>query len=286
MIAYLPQALVSGFLMGLIYSLVSVGLTIIWGVMDIINFAHGDFLMLAMFIAFWFYTLFGFDPLVSIPLAAIGIFLLASITYRLLIKRILKESLLTTLLATFGLALFLRNSAQFLWRADYRTILNPVLQGSFSVAGIYVSIPKLVGALISVITVTLVYVFMKKTRIGRAIQAVSMDREAALLMGINADRIYNITFGIGGACVGIAGALLANFYPVSPQAGIFFVIIAFTCVALGGFGSILGSLIAGVIIGIVESVGGVLIGPAFKYAIGFLIYLLVVLIRPKGLFGW
>ncbi|RLE68614.1 MAG: branched-chain amino acid ABC transporter permease [Thermoprotei archaeon] len=286
MIAYLPQALVSGFLMGLIYSLVSVGLTIIWGVMDIINFAHGDFLMLAMFIAFWFYTLFGFDPLVSIPLAAIGIFLLASITYRLLIKRILKESLLTTLLATFGLALFLRNSAQFLWRADYRTILNPVLQGSFSVAGIYVSIPKLVGALISVITVTLVYVFMKKTRIGRAIQAVSMDREAALLMGINADRIYNITFGIGGACVGIAGALLANFYPVSPQAGIFFVIIAFTCVALGGFGSILGSLIAGVIIGIVESVGGFLIGPAFKYAIVFLIYLLVVLIRPKGLFGW
>ena len=286
MIAYLPQALVSGFLMGLIYSLVSVGLTIIWGVMDIINFAHGDFLMLAMFIAFWFYTLFGFDPLVSIPLAAIGIFLLASITYRLLIKRILKESLLTTLLATFGLALFLRNSAQFLWRADYRTILNPVLQGSFSVAGIYVSIPKLVGALISVITVTLVYVFMKKTRIGRAIQAVSMDREAALLMGINADRIYNITFGIGGACVGIAGALLANFYPVSPQAGIFFVIIAFTCVALGGFGSILGSLIAGVIIGIVESVGGFLIGPAFKYAIVFLVYLLVVLIRPKGLFGW
>ena len=286
MIAYLPQALVSGFLMGLIYSLVSVGLTIIWGVMDIINFAHGDFLMLAMFITFWFYTLFGFDPLVSIPLAAIGIFLLASITYRLLIKRILTESLLTTLLATFGLALFLRNSAQFLWRADYRTILNPVLQGSFSVAGIYVSIPKLVGALISVITVTLVYVFMKKTRIGRAIQAVSMDREAALLMGINADRIYNITFGIGGACVGIAGALLANFYPVSPQAGIFFVIIAFTCVALGGFGSILGSLIAGVIIGIVESVGGFLIGPAFKYAIVFLIYLLVVLIRPKGLFGW
>lgn len=286
MIAYLPQALVSGFLMGLIYSLVSVGLTIIWGVMDIINFAHGDFLMLAMFITFWFYTLFGFDPLVSIPLAAIGIFLLASITYHLLIKRILTESLLTTLLATFGLALFLRNSAQFLWRADYRTILNPVLQGSFSVAGIYVSIPKLVGALISVITVTLVYVFMKKTRIGRAIQAVSMDREAALLMGINADRIYNITFGIGGACVGIAGALLANFYPISPQAGIFFVIIAFTCVALGGFGSILGSLIAGVIIGIVESVGGFLIGPAFKYAIVFLIYLLVVLIRPKGLFGW
>ena len=190
MIAYLPQALVSGFLMGLIYSLVSVGLTIIWGVMDIINFAHGDFLMLAMFIAFWFYTLFGFDPLVSIPLAAIGIFLLASITYRLLIKRILKESLLTTLLATFGLALFLRNSAQFLWRADYRTILNPVLQGSFSVAGIYVSIPKLVGALISVITVTLVYVFMKKTRIGRAIQAVSMDREAALLVGINACLLY------------------------------------------------------------------------------------------------
>jgi len=286
MIAYLPQALVSGFLMGLIYSLVSVGLTIIWGVMDVINFAHGDFLMLAMFITYWLYTLFGFDPLVSIPLAAIGIFLLASITYRLLIKRILTESLLTTLLATFGLSLFLRNSAQFLWRADYRTILNPVLQGSFSVAGIYVSIPKLVGALISVITVTLVYLFMKKTRIGRAIQAVSMDREAALLMGINADRIYNITFGIGGACVGIAGALLANFYPISPQAGIFFSIIAFTCVALGGFGSILGSLIAGVIIGIVESVGGFLIGPAFKYAIVFLVYLLVVLIRPKGLFGW
>jgi len=286
MIAYLPQALVSGFLMGLIYSLVSVGLTIIWGVMDIINFAHGDFLMLAMFITYWLYTLFGFDPLVSIPLAAIGIFLLASITYRLLIKRILTESLLTTLLATFGLSLFLRNSAQFLWRADYRTILNPVLQGSFSVAGIYVSIPKLVGALISIITVISVYLFMKKTRIGRAIQAVSMDREAALLMGINADRIYNITFGIGGACVGIAGALLANFYPISPQAGIFFVIIAFTCVALGGFGSILGSLIAGVLIGIVESVGGFLIGPAFKYAIVFLLYLLVVLIRPKGLFGW
>ncbi|MEA1963833.1 MAG: branched-chain amino acid ABC transporter permease [Candidatus Aerophobetes bacterium] len=281
------QILVSGSMMGLIYALVAVGLTLIWGVMDIINFAHGDLMMLGMFVSYWAFVFFGIDPLASIPLSAIGLFLLGMLLYKLIIKRIIDAPLITALLATYGISLVLKNLALLFFGPDYRTIKNPLLEGSWRLGGLYVSVPKAIGAIISVLVIVLIYFFIKKSQTGRAIQAISMDRQAALLVGVDVGRLYTITFGIGAACTGVAGAILSNFFTISPESGSTYVLLSFVIVALGGFGSITGALSAGVLIGIAATLGGFYISPAFKFAIIFAAYLVVVMIRPeKGLFGW
>lgn len=280
------QTLLNGFVMGLIYALVAMGVALVWGVMGIINFAHGEFLMYGMYISFWFYALRNFDPLLSVPLGIIGICLLSIVSYKIAIKRILGSSLLTTLLATFALSLILKHTAQYLWGPDYRIIFSTIVQGSIGIGNIYLSLNKLIAAAISSAAIFLLYIFLKKTEWGMAIQAVSLNKEASLLVGIKVEQVYMLTFGIAGATAGLAGVLFSSFYPVSPQGGSFLVIIAFTCVALGGFGSITGAMLGGIIIGISESLAGFYIGPAFQYAVVFLIYLLVILFRPRGLLGW
>ena len=272
--------------MGSIYALVAMGVALVWGVMGIINFAHGEFLMYGMYISFWLYALHNFDPVFSIPLGIAGICILSIISYKIAIKRILGAPLLTTLLATFALSLILKHTAQYLWGPDYRIIFSPIIQGSICFAGIYLGLNKLIAAIISVAAILILYWFLKKTEWGMSVRAVSLNKEAALLVGINVEKIYIITFAIAGATAGLAGVLFSSFYPVSPQGGSFLVIIAFTCVALGGFGSITGAMLGGIIIGIVESLAGFYIGPAFQYAVVFVIYLLVVLFRPRGLLGW
>lgn len=281
------QVLFSGILMGLIYALVAVGLTLIWGVMDIINFAHGDLMMWGMFVAYWGFTLAGIDPLASIPLSAIGLFLLGAFLYKAVVKRIVDAPLITALLATYGLSLILKNTALISFGPDYRTIDNPLLEGSWELGGLIVSKPKLIGAIISILVIGILYYFIKKTQTGRAIQAISMDRRAALLVGVNAERLYTITFGIGAALTGIAGSILANFFTISPESGSTYVLLSFVIVALGGFGSITGALAAGVLVGVVAALTGYYLSPAFKFAIIFASYLVVVMVRPeKGLFGW
>lgn len=280
------QTILNGLIMGLIYALVAMGVALVWGVMGIINFAHGDFLMYGMYISFWFYVLRKFDPLISAPFGIIGICLLSVISYKIAIKRVLGASLLTTLLATFSLSLILKYGAQYLWGPDYRIIFSPWIQGSISFGGIYLSLNKLIASLISLFAILLLYFFLKRTELGLSIQAVSLNKEASLLVGIKVEQIYLLTFAIAGSTAGLAGVLFSSFYPVSPQGGSFLVIIAFTCVALGGFGSITGAMLGGLIIGISESLAGFYIGPAFQYAIVFLIYLLVILFKPRGLMGW
>jgi branched-chain amino acid transport system permease protein len=272
--------------MGLIYGLVAMGVALVWGVMGIINFAHGEFLMYGMYISFWFYMLKNFDPLFSIPFGIIGVCVLAILSYRIAIKRILGSSLLTTLLATFALSLILKHSAQYFWGPDYRIIFCPLIQGSICLGNIYISLNKLIAASISLVAIILLYLFLSKTELGLSIQAVSLNKEASLLVGIKVEQIYLLTFAIAGATAGLAGVLFSSFFPVSPQGGSFLNIIAFTCVALGGFGSITGAMLGGLIIGISESLAGFYIGPAFQYAVVFLIYLLVILFKPRGLMGW
>lgn len=283
---YFMQTLLNGLIMGSIYALVAMGVALVWGVMGIINFAHGEFLMYGMYISFWFYALHNFDPVISIPLGIIGICLLSIVSYKISIKRVLGAPLLTTLLATFALSLILKHTAQYLWGPDYRIIFSPIIQGSIGFGGIYLSLNKLIAAIISIAAIIFLYWFLKKTEWGMSVQAVSLNKEASLLVGIKVEQIYIITFAIAGATAGLAGVLFSSFYPVSPQGGSFLVIIAFTCVALGGFGSITGAMLGGIIIGIVESLAGFYIGPAFQYAVVFMIYLLVVLFRPRGLLGW
>ncbi|HLC06121.1 MAG TPA: branched-chain amino acid ABC transporter permease [Anaerolineales bacterium] len=284
-LSILPQMVLSGMLIGFIYALVSVGLTLIYGVMDIVNFAHGEFLMLAMYVAFWLYALIGLDPLLSLPVSVLALFVVGVLTYKLVIQRVLHAPMSAQIFATFGLMVLLQNGAQFLWSPDYHLIQEPLLAGRVEFLGLYAGKPQLFAAVGALLTTGIVYWFIERTETGRALQAVAEDREAAALMGVNSDRTFALAWGIGAACVGVAGALLANYYYIFPTVGTVFVLVAFVAVALGGFGSVPGALLAGVIIGIVEVLAGLFIGPAYKEVIVYILYMVVVLIRPQGLLG-
>ncbi len=280
-----PQLLLSGMMIGFIYALVSVGLTLIYGVMDIVNFAHGEFLMLAMYVVYWLYAIVGLDPIMSLPVSVLVLFFIGVLTYHLVIKRVMSAPMSAQIFATFGLMILLQNVAQFLWSPNYRLIQNPLLAGRVDFLGLYAGKPQLVAAVGAVLTTGIVYWFIERTETGRAIQAVAEDREAAALMGINSDRTFALAWGIAAACVGVAGALLANYYYIFPTVGTVFILIAFVSVALGGFGSVPGALVAGVVIGIVEVLSGFYVSSAWKYVVVFLVYMVVVLVRPQGLLG-
>jgi len=281
----LIQTLVSGLLMGFLFSLIAVGLNLIFGVMDIVNFAHGDYLMLSMYTAFWLYTLWGVDPLFSLPVCAVLLFVIGWVTYQLIIKRVLKAPMLAQIFSTFGLMIFLRNAALLAWSSDYRAIKETLISGRIGISGVFIPIPQLVASVGAIITFGLIYWFMQRTEMGMALMATAEDAEAASLMGINSDRMYALSWGLGAACVGVAGALLSTFYYIFPEVGYLFGLLAYIIVALGGFGSITGAFIAGIIVGVVEVLFGFLVAPAFKYVFVYLIYLIVVIARPQGLLG-
>ena len=281
------QLIISGLLIGFVFSLIAVGLTLIWGVMDILNFAHGDFLMLAMFTSFLMFAHLGLDPLWSLPITVVLLFLVGLLTFRLVIRPVLGYPGLIALLATFGLSIFIRNVVLFILGPNYRVINQSILAGqNVSLLGLHFSVAQVVSAVGCVVVTYAVYLLIARTKYGRSLRATSLDKDTALLMGINTNRVFALTFGLGAACVGVAGGLLSNFYPIFPEVGLNFAIMSFVIVALGGFGNIGGAFLAGILVGLVENVGGFLIGPEFKYTLVFVLYLIVISIRPKGLFGW
>jgi branched-chain amino acid transport system permease protein len=279
------QTVMSGLLMGFIYALVAAGLSLIFGLMEIVNFAHGEFLMLSMYAAFWFYVAFGLDPLFSAPLCIAILFALGVATHYGVIRQILDAPMMVQITATFGLAIFLRSLAQFLWSPDFRSIADPIVAGRLEVMGIFIGLPQLVASAGCLAAFGALHLFIHRTETGMALQATAQDREAASLMGIRIDRMYALGWGVGAGCVAVAGVLLTNYYYIFPEVGLIFALIAYVAVAMGGFGSLLGALVAGVLIGLVEALGGLLIDPAYKYVIVFLMYLGIVLLRPQGLLG-
>lgn len=281
------QLIISGLLIGFVFSLIAVGLSLIWGVMDILNFAHGEFLMLAMFTSFFLFAQLGIDPLYSLPIVVVVLYFIGAGTYRFVIKPLLGYTVLIALLATFGLSILIRNLVLFFVGPNYRVINESILAGkTFSIGGLYFSVPQSVAALLCILVTYGIYLLLTKSKFGRALRATSLDKDTAMLMGINTNRIFEITFGIGAACVGVAGGLLVNFYAVFPEVGLNFSILAFVIVALGGFGNNGGAFLAGILVGLVTTMGGFFIGPEYKYTLVFLLYLGVITIRPKGLFGW
>jgi len=280
------QSLINGLLTGFIYAIVALGLTLIWGTMEIVNFAHGDFLMLGMYTTFWIFTLGGIDPLLSLPIILIIFFGIGVIFYKVMLRVLQKRQIFSKVLATFGLGLMFQSLAIFFWKPDYRLIRGHILSGSIRFAGISVGIPQLVISIICSIGIFLLFYFLNKTKMGRAIKATTLNKDAAALVGINIEKINIIVVGIGISLVGLAGCLLSNFYYIFPQVGFNFGILAYIVVCIGGFGSIYGALIGGILLGLTSSIVGVFIDPAFKYAFIFLMYLLIVFIKPKGLKGW
>jgi branched-chain amino acid transport system permease protein len=279
------QAIVSGLLMGLIYALIAAGLSLIFGLMEIVNFAHGEHLMLSMFSSFWLWSLFGLDPIVSLPFTVALMAACGVLTHYLLIRFILKAKMLIQICATFGLSIFLRSLAQFFWTPDFRNVDQPLLEGRIEIEGIFIGQPQFFAGGVCLLAFLALYLFVSRTETGLALQATAQDREAAEILGIPSDRMFALGWGIGLGCVGIAGAMMSNYFFIFTDVGVNFALFAFVAVALGGFGSVIGCLYAGIIIGLVESLGGLLIDPSFKLLYVFAIYLLVVAWRPQGLFG-
>ena len=283
----LLSAIISGLLMGMLFALVALGLAIIFGVMDIVNFAHGEFLMVGMYAAFLTATGLAIEPLLTLPVSAVICFILGIGSYYLLVRYLLRGPMLAQLLGTFGLMIFIRYLAMAIFGPDYKTLEQGLLIGkSIKWGPVVISYPKLGTAVISILAFGAIYWLINRTRLGMALKATALDVEAAGYMGINTEKMRGLAWGLGGATVGIAGALLTNFYYVFPTVGLLFVMIAFATVALGGFGSIKGAFIAGLIMGLIIDIGGTYVGPQFKFALIYLTYFLVIILRPQGLFGW
>src|SRR5512139_181166 len=294
------DALLQGILMGLLFALVALGFTIIFGMMDIVNFAHGEFLMIGMYTTYWTSLLLHLDPLITLPASAIVGMLLGLASYYWLVKYLLRGPMIAQLFGTFGLMLFLRYLAQFLFGIDYRIIQKGLLVGkTLSLELPYLGIfrldwTKLSAAILSLIAFLFVYYLLHRTKLGKALRATALNREAANYMGIRTEQMNALAWMIGGGTVGIAGGLIVNFWYVYPTVGLLFVMIAFASVAMGGFGSIKGAFFAGILIGLIEMlfpifghlIGSDFLGPHFKFTVVYFAYFIIVVLRPQGLFGW
>jgi len=283
----LVQTLISGLLMGMLFALIAMGLAVIFGVMDIVNFAHGDFLMVGMYTAFLTSSFLSIDPLFAIPVSAIVGLILGLTSYYLLVRHLLKGPMVAQMLGTFGLSVFLTYSAMAIFGPNYKSLNHGLLIGkSLEIGPAIIPYSRMGTAAISLFAFGTIYWLINRTRMGKALQATALNAEAASYMGIDTEKMRAIAWAVGGTTVGIAGALMVNFYYVFPTVGILFVLIAFTTVALGGFGSIEGAFVAGLVIGIIVELGGTFISSQHKFAIIYLIYFLVMIFRPKGLFGY
>jgi branched-chain amino acid transport system permease protein len=281
----LLQVVVSGLLLGAVYALFSSGLSLIWGMMNVVNFAHGEFVMLGMYTAVLVWTALGGGPWASVPIATILIATLGVLAYFLLVRHIMRGPMLAQILGTFGLALFLRYGALWAFGANFRTLPDNLVGHSFILAGIRFEGSRVLAGAVGLIVTLLLHLILTRTAVGSRMLAVSEDATAAQLMGIRPQRMQALAWALAGAATGIAGALIATFFYTSPTVGETLAIVAFVTVALGGFGSVLGALVAGLLIGVVESMSAFLIGPVYKDVIVYAAFVLVLWFRPQGLMG-
>ena len=281
----LGQAVVSGLLIGGVYALVALGLTLIFGVMRIINFAHGTLMMLGMYATFFLYTVAGVDPYLSVLVVGPAFFLVGVAIERGVIEPNLGAPESNQLLLTLGIALFLENAALALFSADYRSIRVPWAARSFLLGDAVVNLPRLIAFGCSVALAVGLWLFPKHTDTGKAIRAAAEEREGALLVGIHIRRLSAVAFGIGSAVVAVAGSLVTPVLYVAPDVGDVFNILAFVIVVLGGMGSFVGALLGGLLVGVAESLGAAVLPGSLKQLPIFVLFVLVLLFRPTGLFG-
>jgi branched-chain amino acid transport system permease protein len=275
--------------MGLLYGLIAVGLALIFGLMDVTNFAHGEFLMIAMYMSFFLFAFFAIDPLLSAPLVAAAMFVFGAVVYLFVVRFAMRAKAnagMVQIFTTFGLAILMRGLAQFFFTPDYRSIPQSFAGGkTVSVAGIFLPEPQLIGAAVSIAAFAGLYFFIHRTDFGRALEATREDPGAVALVGIDKNRVFAFGWGLGAALVGLAGAIMAVFFYIYPDVGASFALIAYVTVALGGFGSVFGAFAGGIIVGLVEATTALVLPPSLKSVGIYAVYLLVVFIRPRGLFG-
>lgn len=285
-LSILLQAIVNGILIGSVYGLIAIGLTIIFGVMRVISLIHGDLIMLGMYLAYWFVTMVGGGEIPPLLIALPVFFLIGCIIFKSLVSPVAKAGgEMGTLLITAGLSLAITNFVQLIWKADYRSTPAQLVITSYSFAGISVSSALLFAFFTSAVLVAVVSIFLMFTETGRAIRATAQDQEAAMFMGVNIEKMMLVAFGIGVAMAGTAGVLLTPIFYVYPYVGFVYIVKAFVVVVLGGMGSIVGAALGGILLGVTEQLGTLFIAAGYKDAFGLIIFVVVLLFKPSGLFG-
>ncbi|SEM68094.1 branched-chain amino acid ABC transporter permease [Bradyrhizobium sp. OK095] len=281
----LVQVIVGGLLLGAVYALFSSGLTLVWGMMNIVNFAHGDFVMLGMYVAYVVYTLMGGGPILGAPLATLVLATVGVVVYFALIRDIMKGPMLAQILGTFGLALLLRYSVFWWFGANFLSMPPNIVGGTYAFAGLRIEASRLLAGVVALLVTLGLHLLLTRTSLGSKMLAVAEDQTAAQLMGIRPDTMQAIAWAIAAGATGLAGALIANFFYIVPTVGETLGIVAFVTVSLGGFGSVPGALVAGLLIGVIESLSGYLIGAIYKDIVVYVLFLLFLWFRPQGLMG-
>ena len=286
MLSILPQVIIEGVITGMIIALVAMGVSLIWGVMYVVNFAQGELLMVSMFSTYLFTTYSGLDPLVCLPIVIAFMYLVGATLYQFLIKRVLKAPMLTQLLVTYSLSLVLINTAQIFFTARYKTIVTQRFNSIVRLLGMTISMTRIIPLLICIGASVIMYIILNKTNLGRSIKATALNRTAASLVGINPEKAYRRCVGLAAATAGCAGVAFSYYFYVYPSVGASFMNLGFVACCIGGMGSIPGVVLGGLIMGLIDSFVGAYFNAAFKYMAMFMLYIGVVYYRPKGFFGW
>jgi branched-chain amino acid transport system permease protein len=279
------QALVSGILIGGVYGLFSMGLSLIFGVMKIVNFAHGDFVMLAMYLAFFLAATTGIDAFLTIPLAAVVFFLLGVAVFRLFFARLVGGSDFPQLIVSLGLSLLMQNVALVLFKADPRALNTSYGNESFRLGAVFLNKAQLYAFLVALVITVLTSAFLRRTDLGKSVRATVDDADMASMLGVNPSRIFHLTFGLSSAMAAVAGCIIVTYFPVTPSVGAQFLVLAFVAVVLGGLGNVLGAFLGGLLIGMIQQVSSTFMAVDLQNAGLFVLFILMLLFRPSGILG-
>ncbi|MBV9977215.1 MAG: branched-chain amino acid ABC transporter permease [Hyphomicrobiales bacterium] len=285
MLETLAQAVINGLLIGGIYALVSIGVTLIFGVVKIVNFAQGEFVMIGMYLSFFLATQFGIDPVVSLVVTMPVLFVVGVLIQHFLIRRVLGQNDMPQIFLTFALSLLLVNLSLMLFTANYRTVHTWYSDEALHIGGLYIPLAKLFAFALAMVLSAALWIFLHTTDLGKAMRAAAQNRDVAMLMGINPNRVFCVALGVALALAGAAGSLLMPFYPAYPLVGQVFVLMAFVAVVLGTLGNVPGALVASLMMGVAESLGIQFIGADSGLIVVFLMLLLTLALRPSGLAG-
>jgi branched-chain amino acid transport system permease protein len=279
------QLMVQGIWLGGIYGLIAVGLSLIFGVMGVINFAHGQMMVMAMYVSYWIFVLFGIDPYLSLVIVAAVIFVLGYAIQSTVVNRILDYPEAMQVLPLVSLGLILENMALLFWGPDHRSPQTVLSLQTFWIGPVMVDVSRLIAFVLAILITILLFLFLKKSTIGKRIRAAADNRTGAIVVGIDVNRIYNVSFAIGAATTAAAGVLLLPLMPLSPHIGHDFTLTAFIVVILGGMGNLLGALVGGLILGLAESLATLFLPATLKQVVSFSFLVIIMLFRPQGLFG-
>jgi branched-chain amino acid transport system permease protein len=278
------QTLVNGLMLGGTFALIGLGFSIVWGIMNLINIAHGEFIMLGAYTTFFLYTLFGIDPFLTLPISMLALFVLGYILERGIVNWVIRAPLLVKFLLTFGISLTLQNIALQLFTGDYRSVTTSYSGAGLEVGGIKIAYVRLAALALSIVLVGLFHLFLTRTRIGNSIRAAGMDLDAARLTGVKIAPTFGLTYGLSAALAGAAGSLISMTFPITPTMGGGYTVYAFLICILGGLGSVPGALLGGLVLALLQVFGG-FFAPEFKDAIAFSLLVVILLVRPEGIIG-